>query len=135
MTGERAVNFFEKTRLNSDTLGEIWQIADQENRGLLTPAGFGIVLRLIGWAQAGRPLSMEMALKPGGPLPKFEGIQTSGGSIPAAAQPLQQQNSGTGPIRVPPLTPDRVSQYTSLFEESGAQNGVLPGKRLNYELY
>lgn len=42
---------------------QIWQIADRENRGLLTPAGFGIVLRLIGYAQAGRPVSAELALK------------------------------------------------------------------------
>jgi epidermal growth factor receptor substrate 15 len=42
---------------------QIWQIADVENRGLLTPAGFGIVLRLIGYAQAGRPVSAELALK------------------------------------------------------------------------
>ena len=63
VTGERAVSFFEKTRLPSDVLGEIWQIADEENRGLLTPAGFGIVLRLIGYAQAGRAVSRELALK------------------------------------------------------------------------
>lgn len=63
VTGERAVTFFEKTKLPSEVLGEIWQLADTENRGLLTPAGFGIVLRLIGYAQAGRPVSREIALK------------------------------------------------------------------------
>ena len=67
---------------------------------------------------------MDM-LTAGGPLPKFDGITIPSGPIPPAP-PIQQQNSG--PIRVPPLSPDRVSQYTSLFEESGAQNGVLPGK-------
>lgn len=63
VTGEIAVKFFEKTKLSSDVLGEIWQIADTENRGLLTPAGFGIVLRLIGYAQAGRQVSTDLALK------------------------------------------------------------------------
>lgn len=63
VTGEVAVKFFERTRLSSDVLGEIWQIADTENRGLLTPAGFGIVLRLIGYAQAGRQVSADLALK------------------------------------------------------------------------
>ncbi|KAG8526129.1 uncharacterized protein KY384_000122 [Bacidia gigantensis] len=125
VTGERAVSFFEKTRLSSDVLGEIWQIADTENRGLLTPSGFGMVLRLIGYAQAGRTVNQELAFKPGGPLPRFDGITTPG-PLPSAAAPLQQQNSGA--IRVPPLTVDRVAQYTSLFEESGAQNGVLPGE-------
>ena len=112
-------------------LGEIWQIADTENRGLLTPPGFGIVLRLIGYAQAGRPVSANLALQPGGPLPKFDGIP--GPSTPSSpsgtfAGPLRPQTSGgAGPIRVPPLTPDKVSQYSSLFEDSGAQNGVLSG--------
>ncbi|CAL8579571.1 hypothetical protein XPA_005309 [Xanthoria parietina] len=126
VTGEVAVKFFEKTRLPPATLGEIWQIADTENRGLLTPAGFGIVLRLIGYAQAGKPISSQQALKPGGPLPRFDGIP-----MPAAPpgnagpQPLQPQNSG--PIRVPPLTQEKVAQFSSLFEESGAQAGVLSG--------
>ncbi|KAK8191019.1 uncharacterized protein BKA78DRAFT_128355 [Phyllosticta capitalensis] len=33
----------------------------------------------------------------------------------------------SGPIRVPPLTPDKAAQYAGLFEKSGAQNGLLPG--------
>ena len=66
----------------------------------------------------------------GGPLPKFDGI-TAPPLPPPSAQPLQAQISG-GPIRVPPLTPDKVTQYTSLFEsslsgESSAQNGILSG--------
>ncbi|KZZ98136.1 UBA/TS-N domain-containing protein [Ascosphaera apis ARSEF 7405] len=63
ITGEVAVSFFEKTGLPSDTLGQIWQMADTENRGLLTPTGFGIVMRLIGHAQAGRPLTEELAFQ------------------------------------------------------------------------
>ena len=70
----------------------------------------------------------------GGPLPKFDGITGPAGppqaQIQAQAQPLQAQNSG--PIRVPPLTPDKVAQYSSLFEESGAQNGVLSGMVISY---
>ncbi|KAI7185101.1 hypothetical protein KC352_g22657 [Hortaea werneckii] len=51
LTGERAVSFFERTHIPPQTLGEIWQIADTENRGLLTKAGFCMVLRLIGHVQ------------------------------------------------------------------------------------
>ncbi|KAI4171242.1 MAG: hypothetical protein LQ343_004448 [Gyalolechia ehrenbergii] len=126
VTGEVAVKFFEKTKLPPSTLGEIWQMADTENRGLLTPTGFGLVLRLIGYAQSGRQVSPELALKPGGPLPRFDGIPfphaPQGNTSPA---PLQAQNSG--PIRVPPLSQDKVAQYSSLFEESGAQGGILSG--------
>ena len=48
---------------------QIWQIADTEDKGFLTPAGFGIILRLIGYAQAGRPISAELALKRGSKIP------------------------------------------------------------------
>jgi len=64
----------------------------------------------------------------GGPLPRFDGITTPAGAsgLPPSAAPLQAQPSG-GSIRVPPLTADKVSQFSSLFEESGAQSGVLSG--------
>ncbi|KAA8573463.1 hypothetical protein EYC84_005048 [Monilinia fructicola] len=133
VTGEVAVKFFEKTRLEPRILGEIWQIADKENRGLLTPAGFGIVLRLIGHYQAGRDPTPELALRPG-PLPKFDGglgttsptFQAPPGPPPSALQP---QASGSGPIRVPPLSAEKSSQYAQLFEKSGAQGGILPGEQ------
>lgn len=63
ITGEVAVKFFERTKLAPAVLGEIWQIADTENRGLLTSSGFCQVLRLIGHYQAGREPSPELAFK------------------------------------------------------------------------
>ncbi|OBT87565.1 hypothetical protein VE02_03772 [Pseudogymnoascus sp. 03VT05] len=131
VTGEVAVTFFEKTRLEPQVLGVIWNIADKENRGLLTPTGFSIVLRLIGHAQAGRDPTAELAFRPG-PIPKFDG-GIAGGAVPPPPQgpppgPLQPQTSGN-PIRVPPLTPDKVQQYAALFEKSGAQDGILGGEQ------
>ncbi|KAI1431791.1 hypothetical protein GGR50DRAFT_677567 [Xylaria sp. CBS 124048] len=123
VTGEIAVQFFEKTRLDSRILGEIWQIADRENRGFLEATGFGIALRLIAHAQAGREPTAELALQQG-PLPKFDGINIG----PAPAPPaLQQQASGAVPIRIPSLTPEKVSQYAAIFENQNLQNGILPG--------
>ncbi|KAJ6441896.1 54S ribosomal protein L33, mitochondrial [Purpureocillium lavendulum] len=122
VTGDAAVSFFDKTRLDSRVLGEIWQIADKENRGFLTPVGFGIVLRLIGHAQAGREPRPDLAFQPA-PLPRFEGIHTPA----AAASPaLQAQGTGGG-VRIPPLTPDKVAQYTSLFERQSLQGNMLSG--------
>ncbi|CEF86522.1 hypothetical protein SNK03_011118 [Fusarium graminearum] len=136
VVGEIAVRFFHKTGLDSRILGEIWQIADKENRGFLTPAGFGIALRLIGHAQAGREPTPEIALQQA-PLPRFDGIapQPTGGippppPVPVSSPPppaaLQAQSTG-GPIRIPPLTPEKVTQYTGLFERQPLQNGQLPG--------
>lgn len=42
---------------------QIWQIADNENRGLLTKPGFCVALRLIAHYQAGRNPSPELAFK------------------------------------------------------------------------
>ncbi|KAK3370854.1 hypothetical protein B0T24DRAFT_627197 [Lasiosphaeria ovina] len=133
VTGEIAVKFFEKTRLDSRVLGEIWQIADKENRGFLTPAGFGIVLRLIGHAQAGREPSPEIALSQG-PMPRFDGFTPTPAPLPPPPpQPpvLQAQGTGAGgPIRIPPLTPEKVAQYAGLFERQTLQNGnMLPGEQ------
>ena len=51
-------------RVTTHALGcQIWQIADTENRGFLSPAGFSIVLRLIGHCQAGRSPDLELATK------------------------------------------------------------------------
>ncbi|KAL1795828.1 hypothetical protein ACET3X_006052 [Alternaria dauci] len=136
ITGEIAVKFFERTKLAPAVLGEIWQIADTENRGLLTMAGFCQVLRLIGHYQAGRDPSPELAFRPA-PLPKFEGlnIPSAAPSVPAppsfSPQPtgsIQPQMSGNGPIRVPPLVPAKAAEYAGLFEKSGAVNGVLSGE-------
>ncbi|KAI9863834.1 MAG: hypothetical protein M1813_003486 [Trichoglossum hirsutum] len=117
VTGEVAVKFFEKSGLQPRILGEIWQIADTDNRGLLTPNGFGVALRLIGQVQNGQTPTAELALRPG-PLPKFEGL--------TGAQP---QGGGVPPVRVPALTPDKVAEFSLLFERSGAQGDVLPGEQ------
>jgi hypothetical protein len=46
-----------------DPLRQIWQIADHENRGLLTKPGFSVALRLIGHYQAGRDPTAELAFR------------------------------------------------------------------------
>ena len=63
----------------------------------------------------------------GGPLPRFDGITgplNPPTNVPPS--PLQPQASG-GPIRVPPLAPDKAAQYAALFDDSGAVNGLLLG--------
>ncbi|KAF4125814.1 epidermal growth factor receptor substrate 15 [Geosmithia morbida] len=127
VTGEVAVKFFDKTRLDSRVLGEIWQIADKENRGFLTPAGFGIVLRLIGHAQAGREPTPELAFQPG-QLPRFDGFGPQPAALGSPQPPaaLQPQGSGSA-IRIPPLTPDKVAQYAAVFERQPLINNTLAG--------
>ena len=62
-----------------------------------------------------------------GPLPKFEGLTAPLGSqAPPPPATIPAQSSG-GPIRVPPLIPEKVNEYYSLFERSGSVNGMLSG--------
>ncbi|OAA58201.1 EF hand domain protein [Cordyceps fumosorosea ARSEF 2679] len=129
VTGDVAVTFFDKTRLDSRVLGEvrayhIWQIADKENRGFLTPTGFGIVLRLIGHAQAGSEPTPELALQPG-PLPRFDGY-----APPQVTSPITAQHSGSpAGARIPPLTPEKITQYRTLFDRQPLQGSLLPGEQ------
>lgn len=116
------------TTLTTDS-AQIWQIADTENRGFLTPAGFSVALRLIGHAQAGREPTTELA-RQSAPIPRFDGMPTLAGaaSPPPAPAALQAQGSGPSQARIPPLTPDRVAQFAGLFErQSLAPGNVLPG--------
>jgi epidermal growth factor receptor substrate 15 len=123
---------------------QIWQIADTENRGLLTPSGFGVVLRLIGHAQAGRPPSAELAtqgnipaqalptsiidlLRTAGPLPRFDGQPIPPVATQTTGPPASPTQAGPPPIRVPPLAPEKINEYSLLFEKSGAENGLLSG--------
>ncbi|KAJ5493389.1 hypothetical protein N7539_002135 [Penicillium diatomitis] len=127
ITGEIAVPFFEKTHLPSSVLGEIWQLADKENRGLLTPSGFGIVLRLIGHAQAGRVPSDELALQPG-PIPRFDGIVVDNTPAPSESGTASPPPGAGPPVRVPPLQPEDAHKFLSLFEKSDTPNGMISGE-------
>ncbi|KAI9716922.1 MAG: hypothetical protein M1812_005071 [Candelaria pacifica] len=130
LVGDVAVKFFERTKLPPSVLGEIWQIADTQNRGLLTPAGFGIAMRLIGHYQAGRDPTPELGFQPG-PLPNFDGLTGSANgqsNAPSSPAPMLQSQASGGPVRVPPLTPDKVNEYSALFDKSGATNGILAGE-------
>lgn len=79
LTGEVAVTFFARSNLPTAVLGEIWQIADKDNNGFLTPdrhavrpipesseadfrylSSFEVAAKLIGHAQAGTTVTPEL---------------------------------------------------------------------------
>jgi epidermal growth factor receptor substrate 15 len=73
------------------------------------------------------------------PLPRFDSVPAENQpqpQPPSAPQSIVQQSTGPPaspspagppPIRVPALSPDKVTTYSSLFEKSGAENGFLSG--------
>lgn len=95
-------------------------------------------MRLIGHAQAGREPSPELALSQG-PIPRFDGFTPTPAPVPVPgpgpqspavpAAMVSPQATGSGPIRIPPLTPEKVSQYSALFERQPLQGNMLPGEQ------
>lgn len=65
VSGDVAYNLFLRSNLSHDELGQIWGLADSDNRGFLTQEDFVKALRLIGHTQAqpGRAPDLSMALQ------------------------------------------------------------------------
>lgn len=125
VTGEAAVKFFAASKLPPAVLGQIWALADSDNNGFLTAAGFSLALRLIGHAQRGQVITDNSANQPG-PPPTFDGItlpqqQNAPGAVP--------QRTGTGfPVSVE-IKPEDRARYTRIFASAGPQNGALDGEK------
>ncbi|TFK67886.1 hypothetical protein BDN72DRAFT_888746 [Pluteus cervinus] len=122
ITGEVAVKVFAGSRLPANTLGEIWNVADEDNNGWLGKKGVAIAIRLIGWAQKGEKVSSALISKQG-PLPTIDGVtavaqQSTGISLPRSPPP-----------GLPALTPQDKARFASLFKNAGPVNGLLSAER------
>ena len=56
LTGDVAVRVFGGAKLSPTALGEIWNIADEDNNGWLSKKGVSVAVRLMGWAQKGEKI-------------------------------------------------------------------------------
>ena len=63
LTGDVAVRVFGGAKLVPTALGEIWNIADEDNNGFLTRKGVAVAVRLMGWAQKGEKISPALLSK------------------------------------------------------------------------
>lgn len=149
LSGDVAVKVFglSKPPLPPSVLGEIWNIADEDNNGFLPRKGVAQALRLMGHAQHGETVTKALLDKRtlflgcqvhavsltriglAGPLPELSGI------TPA----LAPQNTGSGmqmPRSPPPATgspalitaADRT-KFANLFANSKPVNGLLSGEQ------
>ncbi|CAA7270180.1 unnamed protein product [Cyclocybe aegerita] len=123
LTGDVAVRVLTGAKLPPVTLGEIWNISDEENKGWLPKRGVAIAVRLIGWAQKGEKITQALVNKPG-PLAVIEGINT-----------VAQQNTGISlpksppPAAFPPLTAQDKAKFQNMFLKAGPTNGLLGGEK------
>lgn len=63
LTGDVAVRVFGGANLPPTTLGTIWNISDEEDKGWLPKRGVAIAVRLIGWAQKGEKITKDLVKK------------------------------------------------------------------------
>ncbi|KII88893.1 hypothetical protein PLICRDRAFT_40530 [Plicaturopsis crispa FD-325 SS-3] len=126
ITGDVAVRIFGGAKLSPTVLGEIWNLADEDNKGWLAKRGVAIAVRLMGWAQKGEKVTDALLGRPG-PLPHIDGISQS---------PVVQHNTGMSmpkspppSARFPPLTPQDKAKFAKLFASCGPTNGFLSGEK------
>ncbi|RKP06979.1 hypothetical protein THASP1DRAFT_31204 [Thamnocephalis sphaerospora] len=156
LQGQKVVPFFQKSRLPASVLGEIWQIADYEDRGYLTQAQFNIALKLIALAQDGKaatpnnlnaearlPVFGDLYLEPydpDAPERNLANVSTPlppmrTGGMPAAAVSPALPTGGSGPApsspvyENDPIGPEMRSKFASLFASCQPTNGQLDGER------
>jgi epidermal growth factor receptor substrate 15 len=141
ITGDAAIKIFAGTKLSPIVLGEIWDLADQENKGWLAKKNVAIAVRLIAWAQKGEKVSTDLLAKrvfsnparfppdvdhhlSAGPLPTIEGLTTlaqqhTGMSLPRSPPPSQPA--------LPPLTPQDKLKFQRMFASYNPVKGLLSG--------
>jgi len=134
ITGGDAVSFFSRSKLQVDTLKNIWTVADQPATTTLDHRKFAVAIRLIQLAQNGQKAQgATLAAPPGVALRPafFEGI--TGVALPAppvetptlAHPPTQQQQ--VPPVAGPPRSP--MPQYAQPQPPQHAQPSPSPGQR------
>ncbi|KAH9447005.1 hypothetical protein MJO28_015983 [Puccinia striiformis f. sp. tritici] len=134
LVGEKAVAFFAHSNLPPTILGEIWQLADQDNAGFLTRQQFDIALRLIGKAQRGVPVN-EQAISTPGPLCQLKGFSIPGLPSPSNPPAVRPPNSTPLGISEPVQDPlytisnDDKVKYSSMFIKAGPRDGLLDGDK------
>ncbi len=126
VTGEIAVKFFEKTRLDSRILGRSGSLrttrtgASSPRLASALPSGSSAMRKQAGSQPPSSLSSKALSLDLTASLPPAP--------TPAPTAPLQAQGTG-GPIRIPPLTPEKVNQYAGFFERQTLQGDKLPGEQ------
>ncbi|KAJ1928074.1 hypothetical protein IWQ60_002386 [Tieghemiomyces parasiticus] len=133
ITGAEAVPFFTLSGLPASTLGEIWELADQERRGSLGPAAFGVALKLIALAQAGETPTRTALPKPV-PLPLFEGADAPRPATPPPSSSAISPPPATTAVAGLGTPTDYLSdaeraKYTRLFHSCQPAHGLLDGDR------
>ncbi|KAG0738893.1 hypothetical protein G6F62_004705 [Rhizopus arrhizus] len=111
VTGSEAVNFFASSGVPNEILSEIWEAADRDKVGYLTPETFAIALKLIACAQHGKEAT-EPILATTVPLAQFDGV----------VAPSPMISNKTNDI---PITSAEREKYANIFKAHQPVNGIM----------
>uniref|UniRef100_A0A7M4DWC7 Epidermal growth factor receptor pathway substrate 15 n=1 Tax=Crocodylus porosus TaxID=8502 RepID=A0A7M4DWC7_CROPO len=113
-----AAVFLKKSGLTDLILGKIWDLADQDGKGILNKQEFFVALRLVACAQNGLDVSLS-SLKLPVPPPRFSDTSS----------PLLI--SGTASADVPwAVKLEDKAKYDAIFDSLNPVNGLLSGEKV-----
>ncbi|GAA5845849.1 hypothetical protein JCM9279_002399 [Rhodotorula babjevae] len=140
LTGDLAVPFFSHSGLPPLLLGEVWQIADPDNSGFLSPDRFGVACRLIGHAQqrnrTGAPEVKPEWVTKAGPLPSFNKYPIPARLQQLADESLRSSSSSSpatgGPAPSSPAQPSRQASLAAPAPAAAGLTTISPTDKANY---
>ncbi|GAN04352.1 hypothetical protein MAM1_0061c03812 [Mucor ambiguus] len=125
VTGAEAVRFFATSGVPNQILSEIWEAADRDKVGYLTPETFSIALKLIACAQHGKEANANV-LSTVVPLPQFDGAVAPSPLVSHTSTPLATPSAGAASAAAStPITSAEREKYANIFKVHQPVNGVL----------
>ncbi|KAI9492390.1 hypothetical protein BDB00DRAFT_828801 [Zychaea mexicana] len=115
VSGPEAVAFFARSGIPNEILSDIWETADRDNLGYLTPETFSIALKLVACAQHGHEVA-EPILSSAVPLPQFEGFNPDATTSPNSRNDI--------------ISPAEREKYLGIFRAHQPVQGVLDAEKV-----
>ncbi|EKM77366.1 hypothetical protein AGABI1DRAFT_77389 [Agaricus bisporus var. burnettii JB137-S8] len=116
LDSQTAVDILQRSGLSNVELSSIWTIADEDQDGNLSERELAIAVRLIGWAQSGKPVNRSFLNYSDGPLPTLKDV-------------WENKWSST-PVELPPINLHDKIEFHRAFREACPVNGLLDGEKV-----
>ncbi|KAJ3258513.1 hypothetical protein HDU77_002238 [Chytriomyces hyalinus] len=135
VAADTAVSLLTRSKLPQNVLGEIWVLADSEQRGVLTRESFYKCMKLIALCQAGKPVSLQFIASKTA-LPVFDGVTITPYQPPApvsAPAPLKiSSDKGVAMAAQPSSTGFQLAneerdRFLAAFNSCSPSGGFVSG--------
>ncbi|KXN84397.1 hypothetical protein AN958_12656 [Leucoagaricus sp. SymC.cos] len=112
-----AVEILQRSGLSTEDLANIWSLSDEDGDGNLSERELAIAVRLIGWAQSGKPVNRSFVNYSNGPLPMLKDVWEN------------KWDAGSEPVQLPPVNVLDKIEFNRSFREAGPVDGLLDGDK------